>query len=235
MSLMSLFNLHLRKKATLNRSSPSVQKICCSVTGKVKGLELMMSRSESRFDYSLPHDLKREVEILNLLHSQLKEIRWLSRALWEEKNKFYLGFNIHASWLQSDFFCNELCNISKNFNNKEIPILQICEKRLGNFSQTLAENMNELRKKNIIFALNNYDHESSSINYLEEGAFAFLKMSPKLSQIQLDNLTFQKTLTGISSFITPLNITLISEGVNSVQQRQLLRKHKITLMQGKIF
>lgn len=152
-------------------------------------------------------------------------------------NQINISVNIPAAYLENgtvdkSSFISGLKSISTSFKGM---ILEITEGSMLRITPELTELMNDLRKLDFEFALDDFGVGHSSLSQLERIPLSYLKIDKSF----VDKIETSRTKYFICNTIIKvahqLRLKVVAEGIENEQQHELLRKAKCDYGQGYLF
>ncbi|MFW2570504.1 EAL domain-containing protein [Legionella sp. 29fVS95] len=150
---------------------------------------------------------------------------------------FHLAFNLSASHFQKEEFFTQFYHLSDKY---QIPaqqiLIELTERELLDQNDSrLVTRMNELRARGHSLAIDDFGTGHASIKYLQHFPFNYLKID-KLFVHSIGTGAVTETLSqAIIQMANVLKLTIIAEGVETIEQFNFLRHYQINLMQGWYF
>ncbi|MEM9696431.1 MAG: GGDEF domain-containing phosphodiesterase, partial [Myxococcota bacterium] len=145
-----------------------------------------------------------------------------------------LHLNVGAAELSEKRFYADVMNI---LDETHVGPSQICldmsESALANGTESAHETMHRLGSKGVRFALDDYGTGSSSLNYLADLPFDYVKIDTSLSQ-HVDD-TKRRIVRAMIGLAHELNREVIAEGVESPVQKSILAGLGADEAQGYLF
>ncbi len=150
---------------------------------------------------------------------------------------FHLAFNLSANHFQKEAFFTQFYHLC---NKYQIPaqqvLIELTERELLDQNDSrLVTRMNELRARGHSLAIDDFGTGHASIKYLQHFPFNYLKID-KLFVHSIGTGAVTETLSqAIIQMANVLKLTIIAEGVETIEQFNFLRHYQINLMQGWYF
>lgn len=169
-----------------------------------------------------------------VLETACKELR-----KWENDsrlNQIRLSINVSPRQFQQAHFVDHVKQAIKELNQSDIKLrLEITESLVhSDIEETIAK-MNELKKEGITFALDDFGTGYSSLSYLTQLPIDIMKIDQafvrNMDKKHSDAVIVQ-TMIGMAN---NLKIPVIAEGVETVEQFELLKQQGCHLFQGYYF
>ena len=112
--------------------------------------------------------------------------------------------------------------------------LEITETALENSYDIMMNNLNELAKAGLTFALDDYGTGFSNIQRIITMPLNIVKLDKSFID-EIDNPDYQIIITNTIKMLKDLNLKILSEGVEGEKQLGFLNKHKCDYIQGFYF
>jgi EAL domain-containing protein (putative c-di-GMP-specific phosphodiesterase class I) len=218
---------------------PFIQPICSSETGDIIGAEILMRLHDGRKYYSpatLIAEIEKGHEIDNVMIALMEEVALkLPRSLCGAPENFYITFNIYAPQLYNNELNEAIIRLRRCFSPNIRIVIEIVERSLPVFDQSIIDIMDVLRGYDIQFAIDDFGNSSSSLVYLENAGFSFLKMDKTITLAHEGKLIYQRLINSLVLISRELNMHLVAEGIETEKQRELLKQSGVNAMQGYLF
>jgi PAS domain S-box-containing protein/diguanylate cyclase (GGDEF)-like protein len=144
-----------------------------------------------------------------------------------------ISINISANHIvQSDFVNDILIPLEKEKVPSNLLMLELTESAFADDIDSTALNMIELNKKGINFSLDDFGTGYSNLVYLNQLPFNELKIDKAF----IDNILTDDNQRSLVKIIISIgkvkNLKIVAEGVESVEQLEMLKDYGIDLIQG---
>lgn len=154
----------------------------------------------------------------------------------EIKSQFHLSINVSPFQFTKP---ESLINLIKLLSNKNISANQICleitEGLLLEPSSIVIETINTLSKHGVKFAIDDFGTGYSALAYLQKFKISFIKIDKSFTH-NLVSSSFDQALCGfIIQMANKLGIQIIAEGVEVLQQNEILDKLNCEYGQGYLY
>ena len=147
-----------------------------------------------------------------------------------------LSVNISVHQLRNENFYDLVKEV---LNETQFPVsqleLEITESVLLEFSQNNIEILKKLRSLGVSIALDDFGTGYSSLNYLTVLPIDILKIDKSFLGKALESETEHQVIKSITELAHGLNLKVVSEGVETAEQKQILRDMGCDYIQGYYF
>ncbi|WFR55060.1 EAL domain-containing protein [Anaerocolumna sp. AGMB13025] len=167
--------------------------------------------------------------------------RWILKhaceqlKVWEEKGfkDLIMAVNISARQFKDQEFVNMVREIIHEVGiNPNYLQLEITESiALQDIDYSIAV-IQKLKELGVLFALDNFGTDYSSMNYLKRLPVNNLKIDKSFLRTVLDSQSNQNMVQTIISLAQNLNLNVIAEGVERNEQAEFLKRIKCNMAQG---
>lgn len=144
--------------------------------------------------------------------------------------------NVSIQQLQSNTFFS---NVQKILNKYEIPPefleIELTESIFIDQAELIIEKLNQLKKLGIQIAIDDFGKGYSALSYLSHLPIDHVKLDMAFVEKNLENSPTSTIVKSIINLVHKLNLTVIAEGVETLEQLQLLRKQGCDEIQGYYF
>ncbi|GLC82360.1 bifunctional diguanylate cyclase/phosphodiesterase [Lacrimispora brassicae] len=147
-----------------------------------------------------------------------------------------LSVNISVHQLRNENFYDLVKDV---LNETQFPVnqleLEITESVLLEFSQNNIEILKKLRSLGVSIALDDFGTGYSSLNYLTVLPIDILKIDKSFLGRALESETEHQVIKSITELAHGLSLKVVSEGVETAEQRQILKDMGCDYIQGYYF
>jgi len=147
-----------------------------------------------------------------------------------------LSVNISVHQLRSENFYDQVKDV---LNETQFPVnqleLEITESVLLELSQYNIEVLKKLRSLGVSIALDDFGTGYSSLNYLTVLPIDILKIDKSFLRRALESETEHQVIKSIIELAHELNLKVVCEGVESAEQRKILKEMGCDYIQGYYF
>jgi len=144
-----------------------------------------------------------------------------------------IAINISGIQIREKDFINNITN-ALNFSGLDPDILEIelTESILMNDSELVIKKVHQLKKLGIHIAIDDFGTGFSSMNYLKSFPVTKLKIDKGFISGLPESSEDEAIVRAIIAMAHGLNINVIAEGVESLEQVQILKKYGCEMLQG---
>lgn len=205
---------------------------------KIRGLEALLRWKSPEFGNVPPSEfipIAEQSGLINKIGEWILRKACFQAKKWHEKGYFFdtISVNISPKQMKNGYF---LKLIDKVLEDSELDPkyleIEITEGTLINAIEEKSKLLQKLINKNIKISIDDFGTGYSSLNYLTQIPINTLKIDKSfIDKICKDN----KSLSIIECIIElskKLNYNVIAEGVESLEQKELLKKMGCTYIQG---
>lgn len=215
---------------------PFLQPIFCSRDEKIIGCEVLLRLRENK-EYISPVGFIHEIEHTELMNKITCELLdKISNSLFPCSfllpEGFYFSFNLSVFQVRDSFVINSIVNFSKLFSGKANLVIEIVERNFLEFDEGTIRNMDALMHSGIRFAIDDFCAGASSLKYIEYNGFSTIKIDRTLTVTFEGRLAYSRVIMAIVSLAKSSNLTVIAEGVEDEEQKNLLKQAGICALQG---
>lgn len=210
------------------------------VFGKIIGGEALIRWNHPSKGVIAPDDFIAIAEqcglIQKLQNIVLQDICSLVNQLISEKSideLFTVSLNISQKQFNSTTLKAELLNIVNGFNVDPARIrLEITETILSNDIKHTVQQMEELKTEGFTFSIDDFGTGYSCLSYLHAYPIKELKIDKSFINNILDNDSGLNIVEAIINLSKNLNILVVAEGVETLQQFEILKANHVDVIQG---
>jgi len=210
----------------------------CLVTGNIIGLEALVRWQHPQRGLLPPGEfipIAEESSLILLVGDWVLRKTCQQLATWknQEQSKIPIAVNVASTQLES----GQLFNIvSACLTEYKIPPrllkLELTENTLVNTSETLIDQMHELKKLGVSLEIDDFGTGYSSLSYLKRFPVDTLKIDRSFIMDLSSDKDDLAIVTGIIALGHSLGLKIIAEGVETEEQKELLTERKCDVMQG---
>ncbi|MFP2378008.1 EAL domain-containing protein [Enterobacter ludwigii] len=226
----------LRKLTSKTEFIPFVQPIFSTSTTKLVGCEVLL-RMKTSYGYISPSPFIAELE--TSIYMNDITITLLQRiSLFYEQNKdsfperFYFSFNIIPHQLLSQTLIWEIMSLREAMKGRADIVLEIVERSTPLLDEDVIDVIDNLTKKGIHFAIDDFGSGSASLRHVECMDFTMIKIDRELTLCQSSELFYPKVINAIITLSKKLDLIIIAEGVENEEQMRLLSAIGVDAVQG---
>ena len=130
-------------------------------------------------------------------------------------------------------FCQRL-NAKEHFAGKNI-CLEVTEQAAISFDESTISKLRSLRDLGLSLAIDDFSMGQTSLNYLKEDLFNFIKLDGSLVKGLFTQKNCKEIIQSISQLAANLNISILAEYVETEKQREALHEIGCDLYQGYLY
>jgi diguanylate cyclase (GGDEF)-like protein len=207
---------------------------------RVVGYEALARWRQSKVGFISPVDFVRVAtesgQMADLTRYVLRTSCNEFQALLAEDKRLYLAVNVSVGDLYSADFCQHLDQIlsETNFPADQL-VLEVTEDLSLNNVEGVRVMLNDLRQRGLRISIDDFGTGYSSMRYLSSYTIDTLKIDRSFVQDILTNESNQKIVRAIVSMGNDLGLSVITEGVEHMEQARLLHRLGCILIQGFAF
>ena len=151
-------------------------------------------------------------------------------------DNFHFGFNISAQQCSDDTLIADCLSFIDSFpSSNSILLLELTERVLLENTDANQAFFHTIKKIGIPLALDDFGTGQSSLAYIQQFNFDFLKIDKRfVSMINSDSVS-APILDMLITLSKSLNMRLVAEGIETEAQRDYLRSQGVDLLQGYLF
>ncbi len=233
----SKIELALKQSIGNNELSLNYQPIVNGKTGRIKGLEALARWHNSELGQVSPAEFIAVAEKTGIvsdisLHLFEKAIADLKR--WP--SSLYLSFNLSAHDVASSEILEQLKNILDNHGVSSQRVqFEITETTIMSDLESCADTTRALQDQGFMIALDDFGSGYSSLSYVHKLAFNNLKIDRSFVKNLIGDPRSQGVVKTILELCASFKANCVVEGVETVEQKELLLSLGCQDMQGYYF
>lgn len=174
--------------------------------------------------------------IQQLQNIALQDVCSLINQLLSEKavdELFTISLNISQKQFNSSTLKAELLNIVNDFNVDPARVrLEITERMLSNDIKHTVQQMKELKAEGFTFSIDDFGTGYSCLSYLHAYPIKELKIDKSFINNISDNDSGLSIVETIINLSKNLNTLVVAEGVETLQQFEILKANHVDVIQG---
>ncbi len=149
---------------------------------------------------------------------------------------FNISINISPSQFKSSSLKDELLNIIQDFavNTSQIT-LEITESMLAHDVEHTVQQMEELKEQGFTFSIDDFGTGYSCLAYLHAYPVKELKIDKSFIDRIFDEKSGLSIVETVINLARNLKINVIAEGVETIEQFNILKEKKVDALQGYLF
>ncbi|MGL4946248.1 MAG: EAL domain-containing protein, partial [Cetobacterium sp.] len=153
------------------------------------------------------------------------------------ENNFKISFNISLQTFEREDFLDTITNLIDKYeiSSKNIEV-ELTETILALNLSTVIEKINELKKKKIHVSIDDFTAGNSSVSLLSILPVDTIKFDKSiLDRITDENNIAQNIYKGLIDMVKTADFKIVSEGIETQEQLDFLKKNMVKTGQGYIF
>ena len=156
---------------------------------------------------------------------------------WEDQGypNICVSVNVVAQQIHRGQLLNDLDDAMRLYNiNRKNLELEITESSLMESSEIVQEMLQEIKERNILISLDDFGTGYSSLAYLTEYPIDILKIDRAFIS-KIGNPKQEAIVSAMIAMGKAMNLTLVAEGVETIEQADFLSQQKCDILQGFLF
>lgn len=146
---------------------------------------------------------------------------------------YFIAFNLSASHFGNDHIVEEVAAVIKKYDFPPSSIkIEITESALIKYSETAKKVLNSIKEMGAKVAIDDFGTGYSSLSYLHDYPIDVMKIDRSFVSNMIDNRKGQSIIDAMIALSLSLNMTVLAEGIETDEQREMLRSKKVHLGQG---
>lgn len=147
-----------------------------------------------------------------------------------------ISVNVVPSQLEDDLFCERLKQILEKYDLKNITLgIELTEQIALLSTKTIHTRLSEIRKLGANLIMDDFGMGHSSMMYLHNNQFDYVKLDGNLVKRLLDNRRSLDIIRSINQLAKSLHFKLVAEYVETLEQRDLLYHTGCSIYQGYLY
>lgn len=211
------------------------------ITGKIIGVEAL-ARWQHPVQGLLPPSsfisLAEETGLIIPLGEAILRTACLQSAEWERKgfHNITMSVNISAKQINKKNIISDILSIIEETKMRpELLVLEITESIAMENIENTVEIIHCLQKKGISFSMDDFGTGYSSLNYLKSIPINHLKIDKHFVQSLNKQMFEEIVVKAIIEIAHSMELTVVAEGIETPEQREMLVKYHCDLAQGYYF
>lgn len=239
------FRISNNLKSALNKKQFSVfyQPIVLTTDGQIAGFEALLRWNHPELGFVSPEQfipIAEEsdmiVELGNFVIQQSCETLSKLIAKYNPEANWYVCINVSAKQLENNEIIFEIERaIKENFLNYKNIKVEVTESILLKNSDSELYVLEELRKKGIQIAIDDFGTGYSSLSTLHHFPFSYLKIDRSFITHILTQPKLKSMIKSIILMAKTLDMRLVAEGVEYIEQYNILKEMEADYIQGYFF
>ena len=212
-----------------------------ALNNKISGVEALVRWHSKKFGF-IPPDMfipiAEEIGFMPelgdyILRTALQEITTFHK---KEKTNFTLSVNVSVKQFMQIDFLTKLLQVYNEYNTEKTSlIIEITESLFIENIKALLPTFNQLKAHNIQLSLDDFGTGYSSLSMLREVPIDELKIDKSFIDHITENESDRNMLGCIIDLGKKFNMSVLAEGVETIEQLEILRKENCDLIQGYYF
>ncbi len=146
-----------------------------------------------------------------------------------------ISINISSSHLADTKFINYVIEMVRRLGLVGNICLEVTEETALIYDDSVERNLRALKKAGIFLAVDDFSMGQTSLKYLQDSTFDFVKLDGKLVQVVEKNINTQAIITSITELGHKLKFAVIAEYVEGVHMRDILLTEGCSYFQGYLY
>jgi len=170
-----------------------------------------------------------------VIESALKQLGiWISKGLWHEEQK--LCINISPRQFRDNQFVDSIKHLLEKMKIPPVCLnIEVTEHNVIQNKEEAISKMAKLIKLGVNFSLDDFGTGYSSLSYLKDLPVSCIKIDKSFIDDICENSADEAMVGSILAMSGHLNLTVIAEGVETVEQLDLLKQYNCECFQGYYF
>lgn len=235
----------LRKALQLNQFELYYQPKICAINHEILGAEALIRWNHPKFGVVTPDEfipLAEETGIIHEIGKWVKETACFQNKEWQDSGlqAIPISINLSASrFLEKDLISNIVEILAKTELGPEYLEIEITETSLLENEKVVFSALDELNSIGIKVSLDDFGTGYSSLSYLKrfKGRIDTLKIDRTfINDLSLSDPDDSNFITkSIIEIAQHLKMNVVAEGVETLEQLEILRAYKCNTIQGYLF
>ncbi|MGL5000045.1 MAG: EAL domain-containing protein [Cetobacterium sp.] len=213
-------------------------------TKKILGAEALARWQSEKLGFIYPNEfigLAEEYKKVFLIDYKIAEetLKFIKKIpeKYLNENNFKISFNISLQTFEREDFLDTITNLIDKYeiDSKNIEV-ELTETILALNLSTVIEKINELKKKKIHVSIDDFTAGNSSVSLLSILPVDTIKFDKSiLDRITDENNIAQNIYKGLIDMVKTADFKIVSEGIETQEQLDFLKKNMVKTGQGYIF
>lgn len=224
-----------------NELVPYLQPLIDRQTGRILGAEVLVRWQHPELGMIPPDSFISIAEesdlIVPITTSLMQQVaKMMQPYACQLPDKFHFAFNISAQQCSDDTLIADCRSFIDSFpSNNNILLLELTERVLLEDTDANQAFFHTIKKMGIPLALDDFGTGQSSLAYIQQFKFDFLKIDKRFVSMINSGSVSAPILDMLITLSKSLNMRLVAEGIETEAQRDYLRSQGVDLLQGYLF
>jgi diguanylate cyclase (GGDEF)-like protein len=234
--------LDIRNAIKAKEFTPYFQPIVDLETGAIKGFEALARWESKKRGFVFPNDfipLAEERNLVMPIDLQILEKSCRQLKKWQTKfgcDDIYISCNLYGDHFFSLSLAEDISKILEKVGVEASRLrIELTERALLNNSDVVLGNMKALKKLGVRILLDDFGTGYSSLSYLHLFPIDVLKIDRSFITNVHDHESHQAIIKTIIDLATNLNMATVGEGIESLEDAEILNKMECRYGQGYYF
>lgn len=155
---------------------------------------------------------------------------------WQVKPGFHLSLNVAAEHLQHPCFISDVCAFKDEVSAHQFNItLELTERSLISNGPEVIQRLHQLRENGFMIAIDDFGTGHCSLSYLQNFPLDYLKIDRGFVSAISSLDEEAPILDAIINLSHRMNLTMVAEGVETLQQLTYLKQSGVIWIQGFLY
>jgi len=222
--------------------SPHYQPIMELASGKIRGFEALARWQSNKRGFVYPNDfipLAEERNLVMQIDFQILEKSCVQLKKWQNQfacKNLYISCNLYCDHFFKISLVDEIeAILLKSGISPHQLRIELTERALLNNNEIVLENMRNLKKLGVKILLDDFGTGYSSLSYLHLFPINVLKIDRSFITNVHDHVSHHAIIKTIIDLATNLNMETVGEGIESVEDADILKEMECKFGQGYYF
>ncbi|MGL5023906.1 EAL domain-containing protein [Cetobacterium sp.] len=214
------------------------------ITKKILGAEALARWQDNSLGAIYPDEfifIAEELKRVYLIDYKIAEetLKFINKIpkIYLLSDNFRISFNISLQTFEREDFLNTIINLIEKYKiNPEVLEVELTETILGLNLPTIIEKINHLKAKGIQVSIDDFTAGNSSVSLLSILPVDIIKFDKSiLDRVDSNNKVATEVYKGLINIVKGSNFKIVAEGIETNEQLDFLKSHKVDIGQGYIF
>ncbi|MGL5753743.1 MULTISPECIES: EAL domain-containing protein [Bacteria] len=214
------------------------------ITKKILGAEALARWQDNSLGAIYPDEfifIAEELKRVYLIDYKIAEetLKFINKIpkIYLLSDNFRISFNISLQTFERKDFLNTIINLIEKYKiNPEVLEVELTETILGLNLPTIIEKINHLKAKGIQVSIDDFTAGNSSVSLLSILPVDIIKFDKSiLDRVDSNNKVATEVYKGLINIVKGSNFKIVAEGIETNEQLDFLKSHKVDIGQGYIF